>query len=194
MSRLAARTPTAMAVVGRRSLSDLMWVANTRHGPAAHWFARERAGDVDHDHLEDAAATVRYLVDHDVELPATRPTRRHLADLAAISDMVRGLPSSRGGWTAPARDVRARAHFRLDDDGRLAADATGWDAFIADLMLPLAEIVLSSSRLAMCANPSCRLVFIDDSKSHTRRWCDDAGCGNRVRLRRYRRRGAAAPA
>src|SRR5689334_18573555 len=94
MSRLAARDPVTLVVRTRRSLSDLLWVANTRHGPGAHWFARPAPDAADHDHLSTAAAAVRYLADHAVELPAAAPTPRHLAELAAISDLVRGVPSS----------------------------------------------------------------------------------------------------
>jgi CGNR zinc finger len=190
MSRLAARTPITTVVTGRRSLSDLMWVANTRHGPAAHWFARPSSEDADHDHLATAADAIDYLADHDVVLPAGEPTARHLAGFAAISDMVRGLPSGPGAWTEPARELLDGARFHLDEDRRLVAEAPGWDGFIADLIVPLAELVRQRTQLSMCGNRACRLVFLDDSKNHTRRWCDDAGCGNRTRLRRHRRRQA----
>ena len=193
MSRLAARTPVALAMTGRRSLSDLLWVANTRHGPAAHWFARAGANEPDHDHLTDATDAVRYLVDHTVDVPDGEPTSRQLAELGAISDMVRGLPSA-SDWTEAAIAIREKASYRFADDDRLVADTAGWDGFIADLLLPLAELVRSRSRLSMCANPACRLMFLDDSKSHTRRWCDDAGCGNRARLGRHRRRAAGSAA
>ena len=191
MSRLAAREPVTLAVRGRRSLSDLLWVANTRHGPGAHWFARPAADAGDHDHLNTAAAAVRYLADHAVELPAAAPTARHLAELAAISDLVRGLPSSAADPSDASGTLLAKARYILDPDGRLVADGTGWDAFIADLLLPLAELVRSRQRLAMCGNDACRLVFLDDSKNHTRRWCDGAGCGNRARLDRHRSRRSA---
>lgn len=188
MSRLAAREPVDLAVRGRRSLSDLLWVANTRHGPGAHWFARPAADAGDHDHLSSAAAAVRYLADHAVDLPAATPTSRHLAELAAISDVVRGLPSSSGDPSGALGMLLSKAHFVLDAEGQLGADGAGWDAFIADLLLPLTELVRSRRRLAMCGNDACRLVFLDDSKSHTRRWCDGAGCGNRARLDRHRSR------
>jgi len=31
-------------------------------------------------------------------------------------------------------------------------------------------------------------MFLDLSKNRTRLWCDNAGCGNRDRVRRYRAR------
>lgn len=55
-------------------------------------------------------------------------------------------------------------------------------------------------RLRQCQDRACGWLFIDRSRSHTRRWCSSADCGNRERARRhYTRRhsphssGAAAP-
>ena len=44
------------------------------------------------------------------------------------------------------------------------------------------------SRLRSCANPRCRWVFLDTTKNGSRRWCSMAVCGNRDKLRRFRRR------
>ena len=40
-------------------------------------------------------------------------------------------------------------------------------------------------RVRRCAGPGCGWVFLDRSKSHTRRWCSSADCGNRDRARRH---------
>jgi predicted RNA-binding Zn ribbon-like protein len=59
-------------------------------------------------------------------------------------------------------------------------------------MLPLLEVALQRDRRAIDSRSAealaCRLVILDGSKDGTRRWCDDAGCGNRDRVRRHRRR------
>jgi len=49
-------------------------------------------------------------------------------------------------------------------------------------------------RLRMCANDKCRWLFIDDSKSGTRRWCSMSSCGNRAKAHRHylKKTGAAA--
>lgn len=191
MSRLGPLEPALIGVSSRRSLTDLLWVANTRHGPGGHWFARVTVDDGDHDHLADGPLAVRYLADHRVALPDDDPGPADLAALAAIRAMVRGLLDPAAGWTAEARAILDATRWRLDEDGRLAADATGWQAFVADLLPPLLELVRRRERLAICGNPACRLVFLDSSKSATRRWCDDGGCGNRDRVRRHRRRVSA---
>ena len=36
-----------------------------------------------------------------------------------------------------------------------------------------------------CANDECRWLFIDQSKTNSRRWCDMRSCGNRAKARRH---------
>lgn len=43
-------------------------------------------------------------------------------------------------------------------------------------------------RLGQCADPQCGWLFLDTSKSRTRKWCDINDCGNRAKQRRYQRR------
>jgi predicted RNA-binding Zn ribbon-like protein len=42
------------------------------------------------------------------------------------------------------------------------------------------------TRLRQCANPDCRIVFFDESRPGTRRWCLPNRCGDRLRARAYR--------
>jgi predicted RNA-binding Zn ribbon-like protein len=188
LSRVGPREPTSVALTGRRAIADLIWLANTRHGPAGHWFARVTHDEGDHDHLATGDDALRYLIDHDVEVPSDKPTPAELTALATIREMVRGLVEPAVEWTDGARRILDGASFRVARDGSLTSGATGWAAFIEDLMVPLLEVVRHRDRLSMCGNPHCRLVFLDASKSGTRRWCDDAGCGNRDRVKRHRRR------
>jgi len=39
-----------------------------------------------------------------------------------------------------------------------------------------------------CADSSCRWLFLDRSKNHSRRWCDMRICGNRSKVQRFRAR------
>jgi predicted RNA-binding Zn ribbon-like protein len=43
-------------------------------------------------------------------------------------------------------------------------------------------------RVRACEAESCRWLFLDTSKSHTRRWCKMTVCGNRVKAQRYQAR------
>jgi predicted RNA-binding Zn ribbon-like protein len=46
------------------------------------------------------------------------------------------------------------------------------------------------ARLRRCENSACRVIFYDDSRPGTRRWCASNRCGDRIRARAYRRRHA----
>jgi predicted RNA-binding Zn ribbon-like protein len=69
----------------------------------------------------------------------------------------------------PARDNPADVIIVRVLDQVLKATATGrWD------------------RLGACAR--CQRVFYDNTRSHTRRWCSYATCGNRANVSNYRNR------
>ena len=72
----------------------------------------------------------------------------------------------------------------------------GWAASGFDLSAPalLAPVLWSAadlltradrSRLRRCANDRCLWLFIDQSKTGTRRWCDMSSCGNRAKAHRH---------
>ena len=141
VSRIGPREPSPVSLRPRRSLTDLLWVANTRHGPAGHWFVRVTVDIADHDHLATGPNATRYLVDHHVELPVEAPTEANLRDLQAIRDMVRALVEPGAAWTPAARAVLARTRFGLGLEGDIAAEGSGWSGFIGDLMVPLIQVV-----------------------------------------------------
>jgi predicted RNA-binding Zn ribbon-like protein len=64
----------------------------------------------------------------------------------------------------------------------------GWPAVLALIADSLAEALARDSpdRLKICANTGCAWVFVDRTKGRVRRWCSDATCGNRDRVRRSR--------
>jgi predicted RNA-binding Zn ribbon-like protein len=45
-----------------------------------------------------------------------------------------------------------------------------------------------AAQLRLCASDTCRWLFLDTSKNHTRRWCDMKICGNRMKARRFHAR------
>ena len=40
-------------------------------------------------------------------------------------------------------------------------------------------------KLKRCANDQCKWLFVDDSKSGSRRWCSMSACGNRAKAHRH---------
>jgi len=68
------------------------------------------------------------------------------------------------------------------------------DRIAAHLAMGLAELLVSGQggRLRSCASPTCRDVFLDESRNRSRRYCDSRRCGNRLHVAAYRARKAAA--
>jgi len=72
-----------------------------------------------------------------------------------------------------------------------------WPAGQTEVDLPLWILALLTSQLltsdAMslvrsCQCETCRWLFLDTSKNHSRRWCDMKVCGNRMKARRFQAR------
>jgi len=74
---------------------------------------------------------------------------------------------------------------RTRNPARDALTPVLWSA--ADLMLGAA-----SHRIRRCANEECLWLFLDQSKTNTRRWCDMGSCGNRAKSRRHYVRAASS--
>jgi predicted RNA-binding Zn ribbon-like protein len=100
---------------------------------------------------------------------------------------------------------RALGHLRIGpaDDGfawKWQSDPQALDRLMWPIIRDAAVFLTSAdlSRLRACANPQCRWIFHDGTRSGTRRWCSMAVCGNRAKVRQYcartrlRRRGSAA--
>jgi predicted RNA-binding Zn ribbon-like protein len=47
------------------------------------------------------------------------------------------------------------------------------------------------SRIRQCAADDCALVFVDESRTGSRRWCSMQRCGNRAKVRAHRSRAQA---
>jgi len=45
----------------------------------------------------------------------------------------------------------------------------------------------SSANVKMCANPSCKGIFVDESRPKNRRWCSMQICGNQMKKSRIRK-------
>ncbi|MCO5400403.1 CGNR zinc finger domain-containing protein [Ralstonia sp. 21MJYT02-11] len=65
---------------------------------------------------------------------------------------------------------------------------------VEQCLAPLAEAAAQLlaegdfQRVRMCEHPGCTLWFHDRTKSHRRRWCSMATCGNRHKVAEYRKR------
>lgn len=112
------------------------------------------------------------------------------ASLAMLNAILRARPGTELRRSGPDG---LRHVLRVD----LAADDAPLPWLVADAAATLLTGT-AAGRLRRCANcHSCVLMFLDTSRSHTRRWCSMELCGNRskvaahqARARRQRRDGA----
>ena len=78
------------------------------------------------------------------------------------------------------------------DEPRLVPTVDGVRGAIGHLLgvAFLAELDGSWHRFRLCADPTCTTVFYDRSKNHSAKWCSMQTCGNRNKVRAFRRRHA----
>jgi predicted RNA-binding Zn ribbon-like protein len=100
-------------------------------------------------------------------------------------------------WAEPINRILqvTEGHDELRWDG--AAWRLGFVAREESLVWLLAAIARSGAELIaegfgqnlkQCANPECPILFYDDSRTHRRRWCSMALCGNRSKVAAFARR------
>jgi predicted RNA-binding Zn ribbon-like protein len=71
--------------------------------------------------------------------------------------------------------------------------ASGVRMFLSPVAEAVAELLCEEdhSLVSKCEGPGCTLWFYDRTKSHHRRWCSQAVCGNRARVNAFRQRSRA---
>lgn len=151
-------------------------------------------------HLVSAAAADRL----------TAAARRHPHQAAAVlarakefREALNGLAESIDAGRQPGAAVlstigdslaAAYAKGRLvPHDGALqwiASAEDDLDRIVWEIGRAAGRLVLSPrlGRIRACAAADCGWWFVDDTKNHSRRWCDMKICGNREKIRRYRRK------
>jgi predicted RNA-binding Zn ribbon-like protein len=143
--------------------------------------ARDLRARVDQASGERALRTVRTVRDVIERIFSALATGRRIAsrDLAALNRQL--AEASRH------RTIGARA----------GALGWSWDGLTRDALGPLWPIVFAAAELLasdarqyvrQCGCVTCRWLFVDTSKNHSRRWCDMKICGDRMKARAYYRR------
>lgn len=126
------------------------------------------------------------------ELLQLRTTVRDLA--AANTD---GQPPRHETVVEFNRIAAAQPHVvQLDQDdaadlrAALQAHQLGRVPVAGEVVAAVHEAIIAGtwSRLKACANPECRWLFYDISRSRTGRWCSMAACGSLRKARAYRDR------
>jgi hypothetical protein len=92
----------------------------------------------------------------------------------------------------------ARAGLRLcfgcEEERPIHVDAGGIEGAVGRLLGAafLAELDGRWERFRVCGEPTCSAVFYDRSRNRSGKWCSMSTCGNRSKVRAFRRRHATA--
>jgi hypothetical protein len=171
-------------------------LANSLHGPGAHYRRRARDGEPPHDHLDTPSRAVEFLTTHAIPDPGRPPDPRQLQRLRAVRATIRALADDptfeEGSWRTAMDAHLDGVVYHLAADGSICSAATGWDAIVDDLLPATLALADDRERLRRCGNPRCRWLFVDRSRQGNRIWCEAAVCGNRIRVGRHRRRPSGA--
>jgi predicted RNA-binding Zn ribbon-like protein len=88
-------------------------------------------------------------------------------------------------WTPPVDGDAARPRADWVWGSSDATDLPRWAVVESAVNLLTSRAV---NHVHECGSPTCRWLFLDTSKNHTRRWCDMTICGNRMKARRFHSR------
>jgi len=146
-----------------------------------------------------AAAALRRQADAD-PAAAKRAWRSALAFREALYQVITAASAGRRG--RPGDLAIINEHVAETFTGAAlapAGDRFSLETASEDLLDPVLRPVvraavdlLTSDALAhvgRCADHSCAWLFLDTTRSRTRRWCDMRSCGNRNKVRRFRHAG-----
>ena len=101
------------------------------------------------------------------------------ADLAIVNAQVRETFSR-----MRLSGRRSRLELTTEDAGT----GSMADPMLTPVVRAAVELLTSEdiARVRTCADLSCAWLFLDTTRSRTRRWCDMKSCGNRSKVRRFR--------
>jgi predicted RNA-binding Zn ribbon-like protein len=150
---------------------------------------------------------------------ALTEAKRFWADPAAASSALRAVGDTRAGLRelidALAEDREPRADAIAAVNGALNVEETAqlvpagprlrvafrrsgepFDQALATIARLIADELSEGrpDRFRVCENDTCRWAFYDKSRPGTRRWCEMASCGNRMKAARHRARQREAAA
>jgi len=108
------------------------------------------------------------------------PTRR---DLEAVNRCLAAAPFTR-------RVAASGAGYAVE----LVPRADGVTRVLGEVAASFAQLLASGdpTRIKVCANRDCGWIVYDESRNRSRRWCESTGCGNLIKVRRYRQRHKGA--
>jgi predicted RNA-binding Zn ribbon-like protein len=168
------------------------------------------------EHLNDFTDLVRWcteaaLVGQDSAAALGEEPEENRAEAAAILGKAKDLRAtlyrlfialSRGKFPA-GKDLQRlnealaeaplRLEVRREKDQFLSerqAAGTKFAKLVGPVVWSAAELLTSGKidQVKCCASDTCGWLFLDNTKNHSRRWCDMADCGSHAKAKRYYRK------
>ena len=152
------------------------------------------------DHLADAPAVARWLVESGIEGVAVdgRTVLAIRALREAVRDLVLARLAGEKGDVATLNEYLAAGagHWAVEwkargrrPDRRFVRSRGGPEARLAQLAESTAELLAAREfAVRRCGNPECTRFFHDPTATRRRRWCEMASCGNRMKVAAFRQR------
>ncbi len=155
------------------------------------------------DHLDDEAWVKACLIRWELGRWARRETRRATGAMRKARSVLRSLVTT---WTTShlisAAGLRAvNSALQVPVQRILSGHPGDWQLTVRPARVgpdwvrvaaleSFAKCVVQDdpNRIKVCPNAECRWVFFDETSRNIRKWCRDATCGNRDRVRRSRLR------
>jgi len=152
------------------------------------------------DELADAEALAEWLAGRGLVSVASPVTTTDLARAAQLREALRAILMAHGGEPEDAAAIavldrvaaEARLVPRFQGSGsyRLQPAEAGVSGALGRIVAAVLEGIDDGTweRLKACRNDGCRWAFYDASRNRSGAWCRMAVCGNRMKVRAYRRR------
>ena len=150
------------------------------------------------DMLDDPAWISGFMKYWRIRVPIEPMPIRDFKALRKLLRHVVGLAESKGQLHMEQLEMlnewlRVPSMMRLVEDQNglqlaLSPDRSGWPVVLANIASGFAENLVKQEhrRFKICRNEDCKWVFVDRTKGNVRRWCSNATCGNRARVRKAR--------
>jgi predicted RNA-binding Zn ribbon-like protein len=138
----------------------------------------------------------RWLVSAGMAGRAPKTTAKDLSAARALREAIYILAGGRRGTEAEAARktlnhiaAGASAVPSLQPDGTMRLEG-GAGVLLVTLAREAVQLFGSeAARLVrQCQSPTCTLYFVDTSRRGDRRWCSMSACGNKAKVREFRRR------
>jgi predicted RNA-binding Zn ribbon-like protein len=157
--------------------------------------------------LSNDLAVYHWLIEAGIEVESmARPALKSEGELLSDALELRAIAyelivSYKNGKEADPRELnsflsRGSSYYQieLNDKQNWVLKTHRHHLSVKDFLTPIAEAIadlianVDFSLVRQCECPDCTLWFYDSTKSHKRRWCDMAICGNRMKAAAYRAR------